>query len=53
MREHSCSQECPCGHWGPRVVQRGSRGRVTLDVYDGSHDHDANVYKTYEPEEDE
>jgi hypothetical protein len=52
MSAHDCSQECRCGHWNkPRRFAHPVKGRITLDVYDGLSDHDANAYKNYEPED--
>ena len=53
MRAHVCDQECPCGHWHrmPRQATTnagGVRGRMTLDVYDGTVDFDANAYREYD-----
>lgn len=56
MTAHDCDQECPCGHWSPRVKQRGSKnadkttGRVNLDLLDGAPDHDAN-YGDYDEDD--
>lgn len=44
------------GHWSRRSFPRSTAGtnrtgRMTLDIYDGTQDHDAHAYKEYETDD--
>lgn len=59
-RAHVCSTECNCGHWKVRrnyAHAGGTRGKVTLDVLDGSVDgptynQDYSEYETEDEDDD-